>query len=485
MPDRSDGDDPTVTGYDRLSALDASFLHLESHTTPMHVGSVAIFEGEQFFDGSGRFRLAAVRDLVTARLHHIPRFRRRLMTVPMEQGRPIWVDDDRFDISYHVRLTALAKPGSWDQLRALTARIQVHVLDRSRPLWELWFVEGLEAGRVALVQKTHHALVDGVSGVDVATVLLDFDQHVKPEAAPPWSPAPVPSPARLLADTMRERATEPSELVRTARGLARTPQRAASRASDVGRAVRTLLESSPLAPATSFNRPVSAGREFVGVTIDLVDVQRVRSQLDGTINDVVLAGVAGALRRRFAARDEVLPEGVRVLCPVSVRDDETMQLGNRVSAMFVDLPIAEPDPSVRLHMISEVTRDLKEREQALGASFLLGLTEYAAPTLLGLAARLVHRQPFVNFVVTNIPGPQVPLYCLGARMIEAYPMVPLSQNLGLGIAILSYCGVLHIGLMADARANPDLTDFGADLTAAFAELGHAAVDIATERETTG
>ena len=475
-----------MTGYDRLSALDASFLHLESYSTPMHVGSLAIFEGERFFDGSGRFRLAAIRDLVTARLHHIPRFRRRLMTVPMDQGRPIWVDDDRFDISYHVRLTALPAPGSWDQLRALTARIQMQVLDRSHPLWELWFVEGLEAGRVALVQKTHHALVDGVSGVDVATVLLDFDQYAETEVARPWSAAPVPSPARLLADTMRERATEPSELVRTARGLARAPQRAATRASEVGRAVRSLVESSPLASATSFNRPVSASREFVGVTIDLADVRRVRSQLGGTINDVVLAGVAGALRRRFLARNEVLPEGVRVLCPVSVRaDDESMQLGNRVSAMFVDLPIAEPDPRLRLQMIGEVTRDLKAREQALGASFLLGLTEYAAPPLLGLVARLVHRQPFVNLVVTNIPGPQVPLYCLGARMIEAYPMVPLSHNLGLGIAILSYCGALHVGLMADAVANPDLVDFGADLTAAFAELGHAAVDIAAERGTTG
>ena len=463
-----------MTDYDRLSALDASFLHLESRTTPMHVGSLAIFEGERFFDSSGRFRLAAVRNLVTSRLHHIPRFRRRLMTVPMDQGRPIWVDDDRFDISYHVRLTALPEPGSWDQLRALTARIQMHVLDRSRPLWELWFVEGLDAGRVALVQKTHHALVDGVSGVDVATVLLDFDPDAPALVGPPWSAAPAPSPARLLADTMRERATEPSEFVRTARGLARAPQRAATRASEVGRAVRTLVESSPLAPATSFNRPVGPSREFVGVKVDLADVRRVRSRLGGTVNDVVLAGVAGALRRRFVARNEPLPERVRVLCPVSVRDEsETMQLGNRVSAMFVDLPIEDPDPDARLRTIARMTRDLKDHEQALGASFLLGLTEYAAPTLLSLAARLVQRQPFVNLVVTNVPGPQVPLYCLAARMIEAYPMVPLSHNLGLGIAILSYCGVLHIGLMADAVANPDLADLAADLTTAFAELGHA------------
>ncbi len=475
-----------MTDYDRLSALDASFLHLESRATPMHVGSLAIFEGERFFDGSGRFRLAAVRDLVSSRLHHIPRFRRRLMTVPMEQGRPIWVDDDRFDISYHVRLTALPGPGSWNQLRALTARIQMHPLDRSRPLWELWFVEGLEAGRVALVQKTHHALVDGVSGVDVATVLLDFDPNATTEVGPRWSAAPIPSSARLLTDTMRERATEPAELVRTARGLARAPQRAATRAGEVGRAVRSLVESSPLAPSTSFNRPVGPRREFVGVKVDLADVRRVRSQLGGTVNDVILAGVAGALRRRFIARNEPLPERVRVLCPVSVRDEsETMQLGNRVSAMFVDLPIEEPDPDARLRAIGKLTRDLKDQEQALGASFLLGLTEYAAPTLLGLAARLVQRQPFVNFVVTNVPGPQVPLYCLGARMIEAYPMVPLSHNLGLGIAILSYCGVLHIGLMADAVANPDLADLAEDLTAAFAELGHAEAHDDAERGTNG
>lgn len=408
------------------------------------------------------------------------------MTVPMEQGRPIWVDDDRFDISYHVRLTALPEPGSWDQLRALTARIQMHALDRSRPLWELWFVEGLEAGRVALVQKTHHALVDGVSGVDVATVLLDFDRNATTEVGPPWSAAPMPSSARLLADTMRERATEPAEFVRTARGLARAPQRAATRASEVGRAVRTLVESSPLAPATSFNRPVGTSREFVGVKIDLADVRRVRSRLGGTVNDVVLAGVAGALRRRFVARNEALPERVRVLCPVSVRDEsETMQLGNRVSAMFVDLPIEEPNPDARLQAIGKLTRNLKDHEQALGASFLLGLTEYAAPTLLGLAARLVERQPFVNFVVTNVPGPQVPLYCLGAKMIEAYPMVPLSHNLGLGIAILSYCGVLHLGLMADAVANPDLADFGVDLIAAFAELGHAETHNDAARGTNG
>lgn len=460
--------------YDRLSSLDASFLHLETADTPMHVGALAVFDGEQFFDASGRFRLAELRALVAARLHLIPRFRRRLMTVAMDQGRPIWVDDQHFDISYHVRLTTLPQPGTQDQLLALTARIEATRLERTRPLWELWFVDGLEDGQVALVQKTHHALVDGVSGVDVATVLLDFDSDAARPDAPEWVPNPPPSPRRLLADTMTERATEPSELARSVRGAARTPQRAVTRAGQVGRALRSFAERSPLAPRTSLNVSVGRRRDFVGVRVSLDDVREIRAKLGGTVNDVVLAMVAGALRRRLTARGETVPDHLRVLCPVSVRgSDQHAELGNQVSAMFVDLPTGEPDPAARLHAIRRTTDDLKAREQAVGAAFLLNLTQYAAPALLGLAARLVHRQPFVNLVVTNVPGPQVPLYCLGAQMREAYPMVPLSGNLGLGVAVLSYCGVLHFGLYADADAHPDLRELGEDLTTAVAELRHA------------
>jgi len=463
-----------VTDYDRLSALDASFLHLESPETPMHVGSLGIFEGAPFLDGSGRFRLAEVRALVASRLHLIPRFRMRLMTVPMEQGRPIWVDDDRFDISYHVRLTALPKPGTWEQLLTLTGRIEAQVLDRSHPLWELWFVEGLEGGRVALVQKTHHALVDGVSGVDVATVLLDFTPEPTVPDAPAWLPRPAPSSSRLLKDSLVERGTEPTEMARSVRSLARTPQRAAAQTGKIAGALRSLVDGSPLAPKTSFNVPVGRRRRFTGVQIPLPDVKAIRAASGGTVNDVVLAGVAGALRARMLARGDNVPESLRVLCPVSVRDEsEHLHLGNRVSAMFVELPVGEPDPALRLDRIRRETRDLKEREQAVGAAFLLDLTQYAAPTLLGLAARAVHRQPFVNLVVTNVPGPQVPLYCLGARMLEAYPMVPLSRNLSLGVAILSYCGVLHFGLFADAEVWPDLDDLAADVGAAFATLRHA------------
>ncbi|MEP6625635.1 MAG: wax ester/triacylglycerol synthase family O-acyltransferase [Acidimicrobiia bacterium] len=475
-----------MTTTDRLSALDASFLHLESAETPMHVGTLAVFEGDRLTDPSGRFCLAAVRALVASRLHLIPRFRRRLMTVPFEQGRPIWVDDDHFDISYHVRLTALPKPGSWDELLALTARIEAQPLDRRRPLWELWFVEGLEAGRVGLVQKTHHALVDGVAGVDVATVLLDFEPDVPVVSPPTWSPAPSPSNARLLADTVMERATERTELIRTARGVLRAPQRTAQQANRVGHALRSLVESVPIAPRTSLRGAVGRRRAFVGARVPLDEVGAVRHELGGTVNDVVLACVAGALRRRLVARGDAVPDHLRVLCPVSLRTgDQQQELGNQISAMFLDLPIGESDPVTRLATIRAATAHLKEQEQAAGAAFLLGMTRYAAPTMLGMTARLVHRQPFVNLVVTNVPGPPVPLYCMGARMLEAFPLVPLSRNLGLGIAILSYCNVLHFGLWADADLHPDLGELGRDVEAAFAELSQAGAPHAVDRGAVG
>jgi diacylglycerol O-acyltransferase / wax synthase len=457
--------------YDRLSALDSSFLHLERLETPMHVGAVSIFDGASFFDDSGRFRLAETRRLVGSRLHLIPRFRKRIMHVPFEQGRPVWVDDARFDIAYHVRLTALPAPGSREQLLALTARIQAQLLDRTRPLWELWFVEGLEEGQVSLIQKTHHALVDGVSGVDVATVLLDFTPDPAFLEPPRWIVEPPPSPGRLLLDTLYERTTEPAEIARTLRRIVRTPQRTMERTGQLGRALSTLVDRNSIAPRTSINVTVGRRRRFEGVKISLDDVKTIRKGLGGTVNDVVLAGVTGGLRRLFESRGDDLDVRLRALCPVSVRDDsERMQLGNRVSAMFVDLPVGEVDPVARLQAIRATTEDLKDREQAVGAAFLVDLTQFAAPTLVGLAARVAHRQPFFNLVITNVPGPQVPLYCMGARMLEAYPVVPLTRNLALGIAILSYCGQLHFGLYVDADAVADVAVLAAGLEDAFADL---------------
>ncbi|HZJ25760.1 MAG TPA: wax ester/triacylglycerol synthase family O-acyltransferase [Acidimicrobiia bacterium] len=465
-----------MASYDRLGALDASFLHLERLETPMHVGALSVFEGGPFFDEAGRFRLADARELVGSRLHLIPRFRRRIMDVPLAQGRPVWVDDERFDITYHVRLTALPAPGSREQLLTLCARIQAQLLDRSRPLWELWFVEGLAGGHVALIQKTHHALVDGVSGVDVATVLLDFTPEPTPADAPPWVPAPGPAAARLLSDSVCERFTRPTEMARSARAAVRGPRRAVEHATRLARSMSSIIDRNMVAPRTSLHATVGRSRRLETVRVPLDGVKAVRRALGGTVNDVILAGVAGGLRRLLESRgDDVEGLTLRVMCPVSVRgDDEHMQLGNRVSGMFVSLPVGQADPIARLEAIRDTTADLKEKEQAVGAAFLVDLTEYAAPTLLGLAARAVHHQPFFNLIITNVPGPQVPLYCMGARMLEAFPIVPLSGNLSVVVGILSYCGELHFGLFADREACTDLLVLAGAIEDAFVELSKLA-----------
>jgi WS/DGAT/MGAT family acyltransferase len=468
--------------YDRLSGLDASFLALERIETPMHIGSLAVLEGAPFFDDDGRFRIAEARHLVGSRLHLIPRFRKRPMHVPLDLGRPIWVDDTRFDVAYHVRLTALPKPGSRAQLLALFERVQAQMLDRSRPLWELWFVEGLEGGNVAVIQKTHHALVDGISGVDVATVLFDFTPEPTIPDAPEWEPAPAPSSRQLFLDTLSEGVAEVARVNRAITEAFQFPRRVAGQLGELGKSLATLAEGRLVAPPLSINRPVGRHRRFLGVTVPLDDVKRVREAFGGTINDVVLAGIAGGLAPLLEARGELRPGlQLKVMCPVSVRvDDEQLALGNRVSAMIFPIPVGEPDPVARLAAVRATTAGLKERKQAVGASTLMDLTQYAAPTLLGLAARAAHHQRFFNVVSTNVPGPQIPLYCMGARMVEAYPMVPLSRNLGVGIAVLSYCGALHLGLLGDRDTVPDLDVLASGIEDAFAELRKAADDALEE-----
>jgi len=467
-----------VGRYDRLAPLDSSFLHIEDLEAPMHTGALAILEGGPFFDGHGRFRLAAVRELVASRLHLIPRFRRRLQYVAFGQGRPIWVDDPHFDIAYHVRLTALPSPGNREQLLTLCSRVQAGLLDRTRPLWELWFVEGLEGGHVGLVQKTHHALVDGVSGVDVATVLLDFSPDPPATQVPEWEPESAPAGAHLLVDSIVERATQPAELGRWVRGVLRRPRQGARRAGELARSFTTILDRHVVAPHTSLNAHVGRNRRIETLRVRLDDVKNVSRSMGGTVNDVVLAGVTGALRRFFEGRGEPVDGlALRALCPVSVREDEErMGLGNRVSAMIVPLPVGIADPGARFDALRALTSDLKDRKQAVGAAFIVDLTTYAAPTLLGVAARLVHHQPFVNLVITNIPGPEAPLYLMGARMLEAYPIVPLARNLAVGVALLSYCGYLHIGVFGDPDALPDLAAFAAALDDSFSEMAKIARD---------
>ncbi|MEX1009059.1 MAG: wax ester/triacylglycerol synthase family O-acyltransferase [Acidimicrobiia bacterium] len=467
-----------MTAYDRLSALDETFLHLERPETPMHVGAIAILERETFYGPEGRFRLDDVRALVESKLSLIPRFRRRVMHVPFGFGRPIWVDDPGFDIARHVKLTSLPAPGTRRQLISLAERLMEQLLDRDHPLWELWFVEGVDRGeRVGLVHKSHHTLTDGISGIDIATALFDFSRESSVIDEPPWRSEPPPEPARLMLDSLCERIRQPVEFAGVARRGVVAPRDVVDRVSQLARSIGALVGTDPIAPSLSINGPIGRGRRIEIVRVELEPVKEVRKAFECTVNDVILAGVGGALARLLDARGELRADlSVKIFCPVSVRDDsERTQLGNRISAMFVPLAVGEPDPRIRLRAVRASTADLKERESAVGAAVLIGLTEYAAPTLLGLAARAAHGQRFANLIVTNIPGPQVPLYCLGAEMVEVYPLAPLSRNLTINIAVMSYCGELYFGIVGDGAAAPDLELLAGGIEDAFAELHTLAV----------
>ncbi len=459
------------TNPDRLTGLDSSFLHLEDGATHMHVAGAAILEG----------RAPAYHELIEhilSRLHLVPRYRQRLAFVPFGQGRPVWVDDPHFNVAFHVRHTALPTPGGDEQLKRLCGRIFSQALDRSRPLWELWLVEGLADDRFALLSKTHHALVDGISGVDIATVL--FDTSPDPVGIAPErqrAPRPLPSDAQLLADALLERATAPAEIARSVRAALRGPRQVVAKlgaaAYGVGAVAAAGLRSAPPSP---LNVRIGPHRRFTWVRGDLQQFKAVKNGLGGTVNDVVLAAVAGALGRYLHRLKEPIDNTVlRAMVPVSVRADvERGALGNRVAAMWAGLPIGETDPIKRLERISDEMSGVKESGQAVGAQVLTELTGFAPPTIMAQAARLSARQRMFNLVVTNVPGPQFPLYMLGRRLQEMFPMVPLAANQALGIAIMSYDGQLNFGLNADYDALPDIERLAQDLTDAIAELLQAA-----------
>jgi WS/DGAT/MGAT family acyltransferase len=405
-------------------------------------------------------------------LHLVPRFRKKIMTVPLGQGRPIWVDDHDFDLNYHVRLTALPKPGNEEQLLTLMGRLQSTVLDRRRSLWELWFVEGLEGDRVSIIQKTHHALVDGISGVDVATVLLDLEPNPQPVKAPTWWPKPPPSSTELLRDSVVERATVPAEMFRSARAALRGPRQVVTR---MVKAAQTVVSMGTLAPRTPLNVAVGPHRRFEMVRAELAPVKDAKRTLGATVNDVVVAAVAGGLRHFLESRGEPV-DGLRLraFLPVSVRDEsERMALGNKVSGILVSLPVGVTDPVERLHDISAQTRHLKETQQAIGAEVLTGLADYAPATIFTLASRLMPFQRSINVGITNVPGPQVPLYCMGARMIEAFPYVGAFAGAAVVVAVLSYNGALGFGLTGDRDAVTDLGVLAEGIEKSLAELAQS------------
>ncbi len=464
--------------YDRLSAQDRSFLDLEAANTHMHVAGAFVFEAGSLRKPEGGLDIERIRAYVDSRLHKIPRYRQRIKTIPLE-NHPVWVDDDRFNIHYHVRHTSLPEPGDDRQLKRLCGRLMSQQLDRGKPLWEIWVVEGLEHDRIALLNKVHHCMIDGVAGTDLLQVLLSVTPEKTFESAPGWYPNPVPSGRRLLRDAAVRRALMPLALARALGRAAREPAEILRQVEESASGLREALGALRPATDTPFNREIGPHRRFDWLALDLDEVKRVKRALGGTVNDLVLATVAGAVSRFLVQRgiSQHRQRGFdfRVFCPVSVRSrSERGTLGNRVSSMIASLPIAETDARRRLEIVTRTLGDLKKSKQALGAEILASVSEWTAPTLMSLAARLAFRSRTSNMIVTNVPGPQVPLYLLGARMTEAYPVVPLFSHHGLGIALFSYAGGLFFGFNSDWDLFPDLHDFVVAVDASFHELCEAA-----------
>lgn len=435
----------------------------------MHVASTTVFEGPA--PGYEEFR-----DHIASRLHLVPRFRQKLRFVPFGQGRPVWVDDPRLNLDYHVRHTALPPPGTEDQLRTLAARIFSQRLDRTKPVWEMWLIDGLEGGRFAIVAKTHHALVDGVSGVDITTVLFDLDPDPERVSDPdPWLPEPEPTGAQLLADALVERVANPAAVVRGTRAVLRAPRQMASAAIEGLEAAGSLIRTGLAAPRSPLNRRIGPYRRFAWVRADLAELKRIKSEAGGTVNDVILAAVTGALGRHLRSRGESTRDlELRAMVPISVRaDDEHGALGNRVSAMMAPLPVWCDDPIERLRTMSARMGDLKSSRQAVGATLLTEASDFAPPTIAAQAARLQSRQRFFNLVITNVPGPQFPLYLLGRELQDVFPMVPLAENQAVCFGIMSYNGRVNFGITADYDAMPNLEALAGDTRAAIDELSAA------------
>ena len=457
---------------DRMSTLDAEFFYAEHHNVPMHIGSVAVFEGPAP-------TRAELMQLFEAKLPRVPRYRQVVRTAPFQLLRPVWADDQEFAIRHHVRHASVAAPGGQEQLQAIAARLFMLPLDRRRPLWEEWLLDGLEGGRWAIVSKIHHCMVDGVGGNDLMTQVFDTaPDEPLPEAAP-WVPAPRPSLAELAAADLRDALSRPLRQLGEVPGLFLR-----AKAEDVldygrglGRAAWDLAEPS----AFFLNGPIGPRRRWAWTTASLADLKQIRAERGGTINDVVLAAITSAFRDLLAQRGE-LADGLvlRSLVPVSVRGPgENGDVTNRVSAVLANLPVGEADPLRRLGLIRQEMDQLKHTHQAVSAEVLtgmLGLTLGSAPMWLALGTQAAFRvmQPLVQTVTTNVPGPRRPLYVLGRPLIALHPYVPIGNAVRISIAILSYLDTVSFGVTADYDSAPDLDAFTEGIRRGLVELGEGA-----------
>jgi len=462
--------------YQRLAQIDNSFLVYEDDTTAMHVASTQILEAAPLRGSDGNIDVDRIVDYVVSRLHRIPRYRQRLMRTPL-QGHPVWVDDANFNVRYHVRHTALPRPGDERQLKRLAGRVFSQPLDREKPLWELWLVEGLDEDRLAMLAKVHHCMVDGISAAELLSQLLTPEPVAQVEMPPAWSPRPAPGTLQLGLDEVTRALRAPILLAEGALRVARDEDHARHHLSERLRALgRLLVEGARIVTPVPFNRPIGPYRRVDWWAMPIDRVREVRRRLGGSLNDVVLATASGALARFLERCRGVDLDSLdfRVMAPVSVRAPEQAgTLGNRVSAWIVPLPLAERDPAARLRRIRETTQRLKKSSQALGAETLTRVTEWTGSTLLSVGARLMSIGTPFNMVITNVPGPRVPLYLLGSRMLETYPLVPLMGQLGLGLALFSYADRLSWGFSADWDLVPDLHDLVAAVEESFEELAAA------------
>jgi diacylglycerol O-acyltransferase / wax synthase len=456
---------------DRLTSIDASFLTNETSNAHMHVGAILIFEGpppayDDFLEH------------VRSRLHLVPRFRQKLAFPPVETGRPFWVDDPHFHLAYHVRHSALPAPGSEEQLRNIAGRLFSQQLDRSKPLWELWLVQGLEKNRFALITKTHHALVDGVSGVDIATVL--FDVKPVPEEIEPdrdWVPRPAPSSAELAARGIAGVARMPGAFARRALRAASHPERTARKVVEAGEALAEVAWNfTNPAPEVPLNTEIGSHRRFAWTRAELQDFKRIKDALGGTVNDVVLTVVSGALRSWLRSRG-IKTEGLelRALVPVSIRPEgHEKELGNQIAAMRGPLPVYIEDPVKRLDVVRQSMDGLKDSKQALGAEVISRFNDFAPPTLLAQASRINFSTTLFNLIVTNVPGPQIPLYVLGRELQDVFPVAFLPENHAMAIAIMSYNGGIDFGLLADYDSMEDVDLIATGISESLADLKAAA-----------
>jgi diacylglycerol O-acyltransferase / wax synthase len=453
---------------EQMSTLDAGFFFVEHENVPMHIGSVAVFEGPA----------PAYEDLVelvTAKLPLVPRYRQVVRTLPLQIFRPVWADDEHFEIGYHVRHVAVPSPGGAGQVRKLAAQIFAQRLDRARPLWETWLLEGLKGGRWALISKVHHCMVDGIGGNDLMAAIFDLGPDAKRPAPVTWEPEPEASVAGLVGEGMLDAVSWSLRQLSGVTGFGRHPFPARHELLEFGRGLTGSARRLAAPSASSLNGPIGPHRRWAWTTASLSEVKEIRSALGGTVNDVLLAAITRGFRDLLEARDE-LTDGlvVRSLVPVSVRTaDEQGVIANRVSAVLANLPVGEPDPMRRLALLRDQMDDLKRTRQAVGAEILTGMLGFAAPALLALGSRAAFRipQPLVQTVTTNVPGPRFPLFLLGCRMRKMYPYVPIADNLRIGIAVISYLDTFSFGITADYDAVPDLRVLVKGIGRGVAELG--------------